>query len=133
MLVFENGAWQTSTESPDTNYLADTDEMQPKWVVHDNSEVAAKIMSATRPWSPVEDENGDLVDIIETPLSQDELNRQSADEIKRQLAELDEQAIRPLRAILTGTSTDEDTDKLREIEAQAAILRAELAELEGGD
>ena len=133
MLVFENGGWQTSTESPDTNYLEDTDEMQPKWVVHDNSEVAAKIMSATRPWTPVEDENGNLTDIAEIPLSQDELNQQRVEEIKRQLEELDNQTNRPLRAILVGTSTDEDTDKLREIEAQAAILRAELAELEGGE
>lgn len=133
MLVFENGGWQINSEFPDENYLAGTDEMQPKWVVHDDSDVAAKIMSATRPWSPVEDENGELVDIIEAPLSQDELNQQRVDEIKRQLVELDELAIRPLRAILTGTSTAEDTDKLREIEAQAAILRTELAELEGGE
>ncbi len=133
MLVFENGGWQISSESPDTNYLAETDEMQPKWVVHDNSKVAAKIMSASRPWTPVEDENGELIDITEIPLSQDELNQQRADEIKYQLIELDNLAIRPLRAILTGTSTDEDTDKLREIEAQATILRDELAELGGGD
>lgn len=131
MLVFENGGWQMSTESPDTNYLAGTDEMQPKWVVHDNSEVAAKIMSAARPWTPVEDESGELVDIIEMPLSQDEINQQRTEDIKRQLAELDAQTTRPLRAILAGTSTDEDTEKLREIEAQAAMLRAELAELEG--
>lgn len=133
MLVFENGGWQTSMESPDTNYLAGTDETQPKWIVHDNSEVAAKIMSATRPWSPVEDESGVLVDIIEIPPSQDELNQQRADEIKRQLAELDLQTMRPLRAIEAGTATDEDADKLREIEAQAVILRAELAELGGGE
>ena len=56
-----------------------------------------------------------------------------AAEIKQQLAALDEQAIRPLRAILAGTPSDEDTDKLREIEAQAVALRRELAELEGGD
>lgn len=133
MLIFENGGWQTSTESPDGNYLAGTDEKQPKWVVHDNSEVAAKIMSAARPWTPVEDENGGLVDIIETPLSQDELNHQRAEEIKRQLAELDSQAIRPLRAIMAGTATGEDTEKLREIEAQAEILRSELAELGEGE
>ena len=133
MLVFENGGWQISSESPDTNYLAGTDEMQPRWVVHDNSEVAAKIMSTTRPWTPVEDENGSLVNIVEIPPSQDELNQQRVEEIKRQLAELDYLTTRPLRAILVGKSTDEDTDKLREIEAQAAILRAELAELEVGD
>ncbi|MCH5203142.1 MAG: hypothetical protein J1F03_00255 [Oscillospiraceae bacterium] len=56
-----------------------------------------------------------------------------AAEIKQQLTALDNQAIRPLRAILAGTPTDDDKDKLREIEAQAVILRNELAELGGGD
>ncbi|MCH5203851.1 MAG: hypothetical protein J1F03_03830 [Oscillospiraceae bacterium] len=50
-------------------------------------------------------------------------------EIKQQLSELDSQAIRPLRAIFAGTPTDEDRDKLAEIEAQAVALRNELAEL----
>lgn len=133
MIVFENRAWQTDSDFPDTNYLEGIECTQPRWVVHDNSEVAAKIMSATRPWTPVEDENDDLVDIIETPLSQDEINQQRAEEIKGQLAELDAQAIRPLRVIMTGTSTDEDAEKLLEIEAQAEILRDELAELEGSE
>ena len=53
-----------------------------------------------------------------------------AAEIKQQLAVLDEQAIRPLRAILAGTPTDEDRDKLAEIEEQAVALREELAKLE---
>lgn len=52
-----------------------------------------------------------------------------AAEIKQKLADLDRQAIRPLRAILAGTPTDEDKDKLREIEAQAVALREELAKL----
>lgn len=133
MLVFENGGWQISSESPDTNYIAGTAEMQPKWVVNDNSEVAAKIMSAARPWTPVEDDDGNLIDITETPLSQDEINQQRTEGIKCQLAELDNRTTRPLRAILAGTATDEDRDKLREIEEQAAVLRAELAELERVD
>lgn len=133
MLVFENCGWQISSESIDTNYLEGTNEMQPKWVVHDNSEVAAKVMSAARPWEPVEDENGDLIDIIEKPFTQEELNQQRVEEIKQQLVELDSLAVRPLRAVIAGTATDEDRDKLRDLEAQAAILRAELEELGGGD
>lgn len=86
-----------------------------------------------RPWEPVEDENGNLIDITETPLSQVEIDQQRIDEIKQQLTELDAQAVRPLRAIAAGTATDADTDKLREIEAKAAGLRAELAALEGGE
>ena len=53
-----------------------------------------------------------------------------AAEIKQQLTELDFKTVRALRAIEAGTPTDEDRDKLREIEAQAVTLRNELAELE---
>lgn len=53
-----------------------------------------------------------------------------AAEIKQQLITLDFQTTRPLRAIAAGTSSDEDRDRLREIETQVAALRAELAELE---
>ncbi|MCH5207528.1 MAG: hypothetical protein J1F04_01480 [Oscillospiraceae bacterium] len=53
-----------------------------------------------------------------------------ASEIKQQLTELDNQAIRPLRAILAGTPTDDDKDKLAAIETQAVKLRDELTKLE---
>lgn len=54
-------------------------------------------------------------------------------EIKQQLITLDLQTTRPLRAIEAGTSTDEDKDKLSDIESQAVALREELVLLEGGD
>lgn len=96
MLIYENGGWQTSSESADTNYLEGIEGCtQPKWVVPDSSEVAAKVVSAVRPWEPVEDENGNLIDITETPLSQVEIDQQRIDEIKQQLTELDAQAVRP--------------------------------------
>lgn len=60
-------------------------------------------------------------------------NQEQADKIMSQLAELDNQTMRPLRAIEVGTATDEDRNKLREIEAQAETLRAELKELGGGE
>ena len=56
-----------------------------------------------------------------------------ANEIKLLLTELDSQAIRPLRAILTGTPSDEDRNRLSEIETRAVALRTELATLEGVD
>lgn len=133
MVIFRDLSWATDSTNPDGNFIHPDNRRQPKWVISDNSEVASKVMSTMRPWTPVEDENGKLIDIIETPLSQEEINRQRIGEIKRQLAELDAQAIRPLRAVAAGTATDADTDNLREIETQAEILRAELAELGGGD
>ncbi len=48
-------------------------------------------------------------------------------EIKSQLVDLDAQAIRPLRAVLTDCGTDEDREILKDIEMQANNLRAELS------
>lgn len=102
--------------------------MQPKWVVNDNSEVAAKVMS-TPYWNPVEDKNGNLVDIIpeERPVTDEE----RIEQLKSELDKLDRQAIRPLRAIAAGNDTEEDRNRLEALEEQAEIIRLQLAELEG--
>lgn len=64
---------------------------------------------------------------------QAELARREAEikiqQIKTELYELDLDAIRPLRAILAGSQTDEDLEKLKEIENQAAELRIEIQPL----
>ena len=127
MLIFENHGWQIMSDFPDTNYLEGTNEMQPKWVVHDNSDVAAKVMSNPY-WEPVEDEMGQLVDII--PIDPPVTDKDRILSIKSQLDELDRLAIRPLRAIAAGTDTEEDRDILVDLEQQAAELRQQLDELE---
>lgn len=43
-----------------------------------------------------------------------------------ELAAIDAASARPLRAILVGSATDEDRQRLAELDAQAAALRAEL-------
>lgn len=126
MLVFENGGWQTNSEYPDSNYLEGTEEVQPKWVVNDNSEVAAKVMS-TPYWNPVEDENGNLIDIeANEPTDEEKIS-----ELKLQLSQIDGQTIRPLRAIVDGTETEEDREILHDLEQKAAELRQLLAKIEG--
>lgn len=45
------------------------------------------------------------------------------------LAAIDAASARPLRAIAAGTATQADNDRLTELEAQAAALRAEMASL----
>lgn len=57
-------------------------------------------------------------------------NRLRAAEIMRRLKEIDEKRVRPLAAIVSGNSTDEDMDKLSALESEARALRAELASLE---
>lgn len=51
-------------------------------------------------------------------------------ELLAQLDAVDLKTIRPLRAIQAGTGTQEDTDKVEELEAQAEQIRGELRELE---
>ncbi|MDE6725086.1 MAG: hypothetical protein K2J79_05720 [Ruminiclostridium sp.] len=123
MIIFSNGDYEQCTDFPDNLY-----DKNAKYCVPDNSELAAKIKS-TPYWKPVEDENGKLVDIIpvEAPIT----NEEKILALKNQLEDLDKLAIRPLRAIATGTDTDEDREKLADLEQQAAELRQQLDELEG--
>lgn len=50
-------------------------------------------------------------------------------EIKARLAQIDLDSVRPLRAILANTAAQQDRNKLEALDAEAAILRAELAAL----
>ena len=49
--------------------------------------------------------------------------------ILAELATIDAEAVRPLRAIASGGATQADHDRLGWLESQAASLRAELAAL----
>ena len=127
MIIFANRSWQTDASAPDTNYLDGIDCEQPKWVVPDNSELAGKIKSAPY-WTPVEDDSGNLIDII--PVDPPVTDKEKILSLKNQLEELDRQAIRPLRAIAAGTDTGEDREILADLERQAAEFRQQLDELE---
>ena len=58
-------------------------------------------------------------------------NRLRAAKISRRFSEIDRARIRPLAAIVAGLGTDEDKSRLKELEEEAAQLRAELADMEG--
>jgi hypothetical protein len=63
------------------------------------------------------------------PPTPEELAAQRKAEILARLAAIDTDSIRPLRSLAEGAATDYDTDKLADLEAEAAGLRAELAAL----
>lgn len=46
---------------------------------------------------------------------------------KTRLAEIDLESNRPMRAIIAGTATQEDRDKLAALEAEAIQIRSQLA------
>ena len=117
MIVFEDGSCQTNSCNPDSNFLESFDCEQPKWVVKDGSELAGKILS-NRYWDAVEDENGNLIDIVpKEPPEGTRSTEEQTEELKKRLEE---------------TATDEDREILAELEMQAEEIRAQMAELDEG-
>lgn len=129
MIIFENNSWQTRNDHPNDNWLeefvGDSEVKQPKYVIDDNSELAKKIKTTSQ-FTIVEDENGEIVDINAIVDPSVELYARQ-ETIKAKLSEIDELEIRPLAAIIAGTGTDEDTNRLNELEAEKAELRSELS------
>nr|DAS93681.1 MAG TPA: hypothetical protein [Caudoviricetes sp.] len=60
-------------------------------------------------------------------------NRLRAAKISRRFSEIDRARIRPLAAIVAGVGTAEDKSRLKELEEEAAQLRAVLADMEDKD
>lgn len=116
MIIFEDGSWlcgEDETTVPDG-----------VMIINDDTRLANEIMRypKVRLISPTND-FGDLDNIQVIPIE----NRRSV--ILAELDHLDLQAVRPLRAIAAGTSTETDKQKLIALEEQAAQLRQELANI----
>ena len=129
MIIFANNAWQTQSDKPNENWLTNYPNLeQPLYVVDDKSELAQKIM-ITAQFNVVTDDDGQIVDI--EPIEQPNAKLiERADEIKSRLAEIDSLEIRPIGAIVVGNGTDEDKNKLEELETEKVELRNELSEIE---
>ena len=56
-------------------------------------------------------------------------HRRQRNEIQKRLDEIDRLSIRPSRAVQAGTETQEDRDRLSELETEAQSLRDQLAEI----
>jgi len=64
------------------------------------------------------------------PPTEAEIKAARIAEIHAALDDIDRHSVRPLRAIIKGVGTDEDTNRLAALEQKAEDLRAELAGLE---
>ena len=84
-------------------------------------------------------EGGQLVPMTdEERLASGQMTQAEYDELRRgrilsELDMIDQKAIRPLRAILVGLGTDDDQERLAELERQAEEKRAELDKLTAGE
>lgn len=59
----------------------------------------------------------------------EQLTEQRLSDIKARLIQIDNESIRPLRAVAAGTSLQFDTDKLAALENERAALASELVTL----
>lgn len=121
-----NKCYETRSDMPNTNWLNE----EEWYLVEDGSELARKIEKLYPRFDFVV-EGEKLVDVVEVPKTQEELNAEKETEIKQELAELDITINRATEDLynLTNTTPYESTQNVinRKIE-----LRNELKTLTGG-
>lgn len=115
--------FQTRSDLPDTNWMDD------EWVVvPDESDLAEKVLKYFPRFDMVFDEDGEVVDIIEIPKTEEEKNAERVEEIKKELEELDKTINRATEDLyeLTEATPYQSTQKVinRKIE-----LRNELKKI----
>ena len=118
-------AFQTRSDKPNSNWLK-SDEW---YVVDDNSPIANKIQQLYPRYEFVLDEEDNLIDIVEIPKTQEEINSERAEEIKTELTELDTTINRATEDLYTLTNTT-PYQKTADVIARKEELRQELKELE---
>ena len=83
-----NKGYQTRSDITNTNWLGD------EWyLVPDNSPLSQKIIKLFPHFDFVLNENGELIDIIETSKTEEELKQEKIAEIDRELSDIDAQGV----------------------------------------
>lgn len=120
----QDKSYQTRSDVSNFNWLKSDD----WYVVDDNSELSQKIQKLYPKFDFVLDDNGNLIDVIEIPKTQEEINSKRAEEIKQELAELDTTINRATEDLYTLTNTT-PYEKTADVIARKEELRQELKEL----
>ena len=120
-----NKAFQTRSDVSNFNWLK-SDEW---YVVQDNSLLANKIISLYPRFDFVLDEKGELIDVVEIPKTEEEMNKEKEDKIKQELTELDNTINRATEDLYKLTNTT-PYQKTAEVIARKEELRQELKSLE---
>lgn len=97
--------------------------------IYIDEETAQKFEETPDKFTVVDDR---LVELTESEYLKHQAQREKelrSEEIKTELKKLDAEAIRPLRASIAGIATEEDVEKLKDIERQALSYRIELQNL----
>lgn len=116
-----NKAFQTRSDASNFNWLK-SDEW---YVVDDNSPIANKIQQLYPRYEFVLDEEDNLIDIVEIPKTQEEINEEKTEEIKNELVILDTTINRATEDLYTLTNTT-PYQKTADVIARKEELRQEL-------
>lgn len=119
-----NKSFQTRSDKPNSNWLNDDN----YYVIPDNSPLANKIMQYFPRYDFVLDEKGNLIDVVEIPKTEEEINQERIVEIKTELNNLDTTINRATEDLyaLTNTTPYKST---QEVIAKKEELRKELQNL----
>lgn len=133
MIVNKNNkTYQTRSDVSNFNWLK-SDEW---YVVQDNSLLANKIISLYPRFNFVLDEKGELIDVVEIPKTEEEMNKEKEEKIKEELEELDKTINRATEDLyeLTDTkpykSTEEVIERKKELRQQLKNINKEKTEEE---
>ena len=123
-----NKGYQTRSDASNFNWLKSDD----WYVVDDNSPIANKIEQLYPRYEFVLDEEDNLIDVVEIPKTQEELDEERTEEIKAELVQLDITINRATEDLydLTNTTPYETTQNVINRKKE---LREELKTLTGGD
>lgn len=114
-------AFQTRSDASNFNWL----ESEDWYVVDDNSELAQNIQKLFPRFDFVLDDNGNLIDVVEVPKTQEEINTERVEEIKNELINLDNTIDRATEDLYTLTNTT-PYETIQEVINKKEELRSEL-------
>ena len=118
-----NKGFLTRSDKPNSNWLGE------EWyLVEDNSTLANKIMNLYPRYDFVLDENDNLIDVIETPKTEEEITEERIEEILQELTSLDSTINRATEDLYVLTNTTPYTT-VQETINRKEELRKELQEL----
>ena len=117
--------YMVNSNFPNINWLGN----EEWYLVADGTELAQKIKKLFPRFEFVLDDNGNLIDVVEVPKTQEEINKERTEEIKNELSELDNTINRATEDLYTLTNTT-PYQKTAEVIARKEELRQELKELE---
>ena len=117
-------SFQTRSDKPNSNWINDNNYI----VVSDGSQLANKIMQYFPRYDFVLDENDNVVDVVQVPKTEEEVNREKIEEIKKQLSKLDSTVDRQWEDYYIRENIT-PVDRIAVVITKKEELRKELQEL----